>query len=150
MNIYDVCKYLYPGQIELENIAFGMNPGEKPFITNWSVPNIEKPTIDYLESKISLYEKDFMLNLFKEQSGLVLSQLIEKTAKNKNYDSSLSCLSYINSSSEQWKKEAAAFLAWRDSLFTYIIEQSEKIEKGERSIPSFEDFKKELPSIVWP
>ena len=149
MNVADVCEYLYPGEMLKGNIAFGMNPGSKPWITVWNVENVDKPSIEQLEQKIDDLKNDFNLKQFKAEAGQLIDDFIITTANERGYDSGISCISYLNSKNSQWQLDAQSFLTWRDSLFSYIIDQYKKIEDGTRPIPSFDDLIKEIPKIEW-
>jgi hypothetical protein len=80
----------------------------------------------------------------------LLSSYIDVVAQQRQYENAVSCASYISSSIPQWKNEAETFVSWRDEVFTYTIAQIQLMQSGSRSIPSFEEFKTELPEIVWP
>lgn len=150
MSFVDLCSYLYPGQYQLGNIEFGMKPGGVPFITKWTVPNIEQPTTEYLQSQIPVYQHLFDVDTFKITGGYLLSKYIDEVAAQRKYDSALSCVSYISSANQAWKLEAITFIAWRDAVFLYTIDQITLMESDSRSVPTFDEFKTELPTIVWP
>ena len=75
---------------------------------------------------------------------------VDGTAKAKSYEDGNSCASYASSTNEQWAAEAAAFIAWRDSVWTYCYAELAKVEAGTREQPSIEAFLGELPTISWP
>src|SRR5690606_31299894 len=85
-----------------------------------------------------------------QQNGLkLLSKYIDTVAQERQYDSAISCASYVNSTITQWQNEANTFIMWRDSVLFYTIEQVELMQLGQRSVPTFEEFKTEFPEIVW-
>ena len=150
MNIRDVAIYEYPGQVESGNIEFGMENPEGPiFVTKWNVPNVERPSREYLESLIPKYEQRYNLEYFLNMGKLYLTEFLDSVAREKKYASAISCASYLNSKNVEWKGEASIFLEWRDAIYAYVIEQTELMSQGKRPVPTFEEFKKELPVIKW-
>ena len=79
-----------------------------------------------------------------------LQEFIDSVAAQKQYGSALYCASYGNSTNQQWKAEAEAFIAWRDGVWVYCYTELAKFESGERAAVSFDEFKTELPAIAWP
>lgn len=75
---------------------------------------------------------------------------VDTVARQRGYDSAVSCASYKDSTISQWVAEAAAFISWRDSVWTYALAELAKVEGGQRSQPTIEDFLSELPAISWP
>lgn len=76
---------------------------------------------------------------------------VDETARSRNYDSGGSLASYVASTNPQWAAEAEAFVAWRDSVWTYAYGELARVETGERSAPASPDaFIAELPVIEWP
>src|SRR5690349_16849961 len=43
---------------------------------------------------------------------------IDATARQRSYDSGITCASYVNSTNPAWAAEASAFTAWRDDVWT--------------------------------
>lgn len=60
-----------------------------------------------------------------------------------------SCVSYANSTNQQWQKESQLFIAWRDSIWTYCIGEFSKAQAGTRTFPAVQEFLTELPVINW-
>ncbi len=149
MTIVDVCNYVYPGQQAKDNIQFGQDGNNPIFITYWDVPNVPEPSIEQLEALIPTYQNQFNFDYFVKEQSAMLPSYLDKVAQEKQYDSVLSCASYVDSTVQQWKEEATVFIAWRDAVFTYIIQQEQRMQDGQRSVPTFEEFKQELPLISW-
>lgn len=149
MSVVDVCTYLYPGEFEKGNISFGQIPGELPYITRWEVPGVEQPTIEYIISQMPRFQNQFDIDYFDVIGSLLIKDYMDEIVHAKQYDSAVSCASYTTSTIELWKRQADIFIAWRDSVFLYIIEQVQKMRDGERDVPTFDDFKRELPEITW-
>lgn len=75
---------------------------------------------------------------------------IDATARERNYDSGVTCASYVNSTNATWAAEATAFTAWRDAVWAYAYAELEKVVNEERPQPTVEDFLAELPAFTWP
>lgn len=150
MTIVDVLNITYPGQMDLGNIVLGQDGIQPIFITKWTVPNVDQPTVEYLESLIPSLQNQFDLWYFTNIGMPQLISYLDSVALERKYSSGVSCASYISSTVLAWKNEATAFIAWRDSVFMYTIDQITLMSTGGRSIPTFNEFKMELPVITWP
>lgn len=82
--------------------------------------------------------------------NLAMQQRIDATAQEKGYNDGFACASYFNSSNAQWAAESQAFVPWRDSAFAYGYDYLAKVQSGEITTPSIEDFLSGVPVIVWP
>lgn len=150
MSVVDISNYAYPNQISLGNISFGQNTDGSIFITKWSVPNVSEPTIDEIISLAPNYQNQFDLAIFISDGKIALSNYIDSIAQQQQYNDAVSCASYVNSTNATWKAQAETFIAWRDSVYTYVIAQETLMQNGSRSIPTFAEFQTELPVIAWP
>lgn len=150
MTIVDVVNIIYPDQLKLGNVTFGLDDNGQIFITKWTVPDEPEPTVQSLEAQIPSLQAQFDLWYFVTVGQPQLMPYLDTVAQRRQYDSAISCASYINSTIPAWKAQAEAFVSWRDSVFTYTIAQVQLMQSGQRSVPSFEEFKTELPEIVWP
>ena len=92
---------------------------------------------------------EFNVNKFVKDGNPLITKLIDGTANLKGYDSAVSCASYSASTNAQWQSESVAFIAWRDNVFAYVIAQTELMRNSSRTIPTFDEFKTELPVITW-
>jgi|GEM_PF-5980116 len=79
-----------------------------------------------------------------------IQALIDATARERQYDSGVSCASYVNSTVQQWAAEAAAFVAWRDAVWAHAFTELDKVQQGLRVQPTVEEFLLELPVMQWP
>lgn len=150
MTIVEVCKILYPDQVEQRNIMFGMNEENHIFVNYWAVKDIPQPTDDYLESQIAIYEPDWLLNNFIFTAVFSLNNLTDYVALERGYNCALLCLSYVESSNVAWQSDAIELSAWRDSIFKYFVAQVQLMRAGSRTVPGWDVFKSELPAIQWP
>jgi len=85
-----------------------------------------------------------------EDYRIAIQTHIDATARQRDYDGGVSCASYVNSTNPQWAAEAQAFVAWRDSVWSYAFQELAKVENGEREQPTIDEFLSELPQIEWP
>lgn len=150
MTVVDVANMVWPGQVGLLNIIFGENVAGELSISRWNVPNVEEPTIQAILDMIPSLQSQFDLWYFNQIGTPQLMQYLDEVAAQRQYNSAISCASYVSSTVPSWKAQADAFVSWRDSVFTYTIEQVALMQAGDRSVPTFEEFKGELPVINWP
>ncbi len=75
---------------------------------------------------------------------------LNDVALQKGYESALYCLSYLNSTIPAWSEEAHTFLAWRDSVWIYVLGELPKFLNGDRPLIPLEQFITEFPVITWP
>lgn len=79
-----------------------------------------------------------------------IQKRVDATAAERRYSDGGSCSSYANSTNPAWAAEAQAFIAWRDAVWAHAYAEMAKVEAGERSQPSVEEFIAELPAMTWP
>lgn len=79
-----------------------------------------------------------------------IQSLIDSTARERNYDSGNSCVSYVGDPNAVYDAEAVAFRNWRSAVWTYAYGELAKVQAGERTQPTIETFLAELPTIDWP
>lgn len=75
---------------------------------------------------------------------------IDATAQAKDYDSGVTCSSYVNSTIPAWAAQAVAFVAWRDAVWAYAFTELTKVEAGQRPQPTVAEIVGELPAMSWP
>lgn len=74
---------------------------------------------------------------------------LDSTAQSRDYDNTYTCLSYLNSTDEIWKREANAFNAWRDSVWRKCHEILNAFIAGQIEQPTVADVIAQLPVIDW-
>lgn len=74
---------------------------------------------------------------------------LDSTARSRSYDNTYTCLSYLNSTNEVWKREANAFNVWRDSVWTKCHEILNAVMSGQIEQPTVADVIAQLPAIDW-
>jgi uncharacterized membrane protein YgcG len=149
MNVFEILSTKYETEWFQEKMSFkDENDGLGIVIDKWDMP-IPKPTLDEIMSYEAEMQPIFALNQLKASILVLVEELINKTAKSKNYGDALACASYANSTVTQWANEAQTFIAWRDALWVYCLSEFAKAKNGERDIVSAEEFITELPLISW-
>lgn len=87
--------------------------------------------------------------IIDEFKALIKYQLNNK-ALERNYDSHLSCISYVNSDNVIWKAEAQAFSSWRDAVYEYALAILNAVQDGNEEAPTQEQFVSGFPIMQWP
>lgn len=75
---------------------------------------------------------------------------IDATARSRNYDSALSCVSYVNSTVPQFAAEAAAMVEWRDACWITAVTVLGQILANQIPVPTEAEAIAALPPMVWP
>lgn len=75
---------------------------------------------------------------------------LDTKAQERQYDNGYTLASYAVSTNPVWKAEAEAFVAWRDDVWMYALTELDKVQSGDREIPTVESFIQELPTFTWP
>jgi hypothetical protein len=86
-----------------------------------------------------------LLALYTEK----LQQHIDLKASEKDYKNSVFCVSYKDSTVQQWAQEATDFIAWRDACWQYAIDIQSQVEGGQITPPSINDFIANAPIAPW-
>lgn len=78
---------------------------------------------------------------------------VDAVAQARQYDSGISCASYVGSSNLMWAAEAQAFVLWRDAFWQRAFEELANVQAGLRPQPTIEGFVEEMAThlpMVWP
>ena len=73
---------------------------------------------------------------------------VNSVAKSRDYNSAESLASYVASTNEVWKAEAAVFVAWRDAIWVYALTVMSEVQNGE-PLPPIDEFINSAPVIDW-
>ena len=74
---------------------------------------------------------------------------LDAMARTRGYDNTYTCLSYLNSTDEIWKRESIAFNIWRDSVWHKAHEILNAFMAGEIEQPTIDEVIEQLPKINW-
>lgn len=78
-----------------------------------------------------------------------IQQLLDDTARQKNYDNGVSLASYANSTIDSFKQEALSFIEWRDTVWNTCYHYLDLYQKGEYEFTTVSDFLSLLPTFNW-
>lgn len=81
---------------------------------------------------------------------MAIQTLVDVTAQSRQYADGVALAGYKDSTIPQWAAEAAAFIQWRDQVWSYAYQQLAAFQAGQRAVPSVAEFLTELPTITWP
>lgn len=112
----------------------------------WNNTEIPKPS----KEELNQWENEVSLIYLQKTIEKELRELIESKPGERGYDSIATISSYITSSNIQWKAEADAFIAWRDSVFEYAYNIQSQVQLGQISVPTIEEFISNVPILEWP
>jgi hypothetical protein len=75
---------------------------------------------------------------------------VDGVARARQYRDGVHCASYATSTRADWAAEAAAFVHWRDAVWTLANTILAEVLAEVRPVPSIDDVLAELPAIAWP
>ena len=146
MNLADILQALYPDADFINDIQL-KNDGGGIYISHWNEQKYgTKPT----EQSLLDQAPSLALQHAQKQIEKELRILIESKPPEKGYDSVTTLTSYTTSGNTQWKAEADAFIAWRDSVFAYAYQTMSDVQNGNTALPTIDEFLAAIPALVWP
>lgn len=74
---------------------------------------------------------------------------LDATAQSRDYDNTYTCLSYLSSTDEIWRRESNAFNAWRDQVWRKCHEILNAVMAGKIEPPTVVELLAQLPVIDW-
>lgn len=81
----------------------------------------------------------------KNQYRREADKMVEDCAKGMGYNSAATAAGYVTSTVPEWRQEAEAFVAWRDSVWVAVFATLQTVDAS--NPPSIEQFLQSLP--VW-
>lgn len=146
MNLSDILLILYPDADRRNDIVV-QDDGSGLYIKHWDEDLYgPQPTEQSLLDQIP----DLQLAYLQQQVEASIRELVEAKPLERGYDNLMTLTSYTTSSNAQWKAEAEAFIAWRDSIFEYSYQVLADVQAELISLPSFDDFMAKVPTLTWP
>lgn len=79
-----------------------------------------------------------------------IQELVDSTARERQFRDGVTLASYTASTKPKWAAEAQAFVAWRDNVWFYAYGELAKVQAGQRSQPTVDQFIGEIAPIAWP
>ena len=75
--------------------------------------------------------------------------VLDKKAKEKNYDNGFALAGYALSTNDTFRSEAGKFIAWRDAVWAKCYQILDAYKAGEIEMPSVENVIAVLPELEW-
>jgi hypothetical protein len=85
-----------------------------------------------------------------EQYVAAVQNLLDTTARQRNYDGILSACTYATSTNAKFQAEGQACVAWRDGCWAYCYQALADVDSGKRTAPTIDGLIAELPTLTWP
>lgn len=93
-------------------------------------------------------QKEIAEQRFKDIQTAVQA-VLDKKAKEKNYDNGFAVASYALSTNDTFRSDAAKFIAWRDAVWAKCYQILDAYKAGEIEMPSVENVIAVLPELEW-
>lgn len=74
---------------------------------------------------------------------------LDATAQSRGYDNTYTCLSYLSSTDQIWRRESNAFNEWRDKVWRKCHQILNAVMAGYSPRPTIEELIEQLPEIDW-
>ncbi|WP_085025603.1 hypothetical protein [Ensifer aridi] len=84
------------------------------------------------------------------QYSAAIQAHLDAKARERQYDGIQTAITYRDDPNPQFAAEGDALFNWRSAVWTYSTAELAKVNAGERSQPSVEEFIAELPPFTWP
>lgn len=75
---------------------------------------------------------------------------IDSVARSRDYADGVVAASYKDDPDPAWAAQAAAFIAWRSSVWKYAYAQLDLVQTGQLTPPTIADLIQAAPPIAWP
>lgn len=146
-------------------IKYNLRPDGRADV--WLRKNIKEVEVQALEegaapstnwqAEEEYFETDKALNtIMEERLTQYVQSILDQKANEKRYDSALTCISYKDSTDENFRAEALKFITWRDKVWrtcydimAVALNGQKYIETWEGVIPNEVELQAALPAFVW-
>lgn len=102
----------------------------------------------WLDGEVVAYEPSSEPTITDYENAI--QNLVDSTARERQFRDGVTLASYIGSTKPKWAAEAQAFVAWRDNVWHYAYGELAKVQAGQRSQPTVDQFLTEIAPIAWP
>ena len=102
-----------------------------------------------MAKKLNLTPADFGVEDLQKKYTKLVQNYMDKAVQTRGYDDVFTCISYVNSTDEIFKREAQAVLAWRDKVWRLCYDILAEINAGRRAVPSESELLAMLPKLEW-
>lgn len=86
----------------------------------------------------------------EDAAARYVQNILDEKAREYLYDNIFTAATYINSTIEKFRNEAAAFIEWRDRVWIWAYTKLDKIKTGEIEKPPFNELFVDMPQFVPP
>jgi hypothetical protein len=97
----------------------------------------------------AVLQEEFLAST-KSRLTSAIQSMLDETAKERGYDSILSCCSYATSTNAKFAAEGQAAVEWRDKVWSKCYEIVAEQAAGTRQAPTEDELKALIPEMVWP
>lgn len=102
-----------------------------------------------MAKKLNLTPADFGVEDVQTKYTRIVQEYMDKAVQARGYDDVFTCISYINSTDETFKREANIVLAWRDKVWRMCYDILAEVNAGRRAVPTEAELLAELPKLEW-
>ena len=102
-----------------------------------------------MAKKLNLTPADFGVEDLQAKYTRLVQDYMDKAVQARGYDDVFTCISYVDSTDEIFRREAQAVLAWRDKVWRMWYEVLAEVNAGKRAVPSEAELLAMLPKLEW-
>ena len=100
-----------------------------------------------MAKKLNLTPADFGVEDLQAKYTRLVQDYMDKAVQARGYDDVFTCISYVDSTDEIFRREAQAVLAWRDKVWRMCYEVLAEVNAGKRAEPSEAEMLEMLPKL---
>lgn len=102
-----------------------------------------------MAKKLNLTPADFGVEDLQKKYTKLVQNYMDKIVQARGYDDVFTCISYVDSTDEIFRREAQAVLAWRDKVWRLCYDILAEVNAGRRAVPSESELLAMLPRLEW-
>ena len=102
-----------------------------------------------MANKLNLTPANFGVEDLQKKYTKLVQNYMDKIVQAKGYDDVFTCISYVDSTDEVFRREAQAVLAWRDKVWRLCYDILADVNAGRRAVPSESELLAMLPKLEW-
>lgn len=102
-----------------------------------------------MAKKLNLTPADFGVEDLQAKYTRLVQDYMDKAVQARGYDDVFTCISYVDSTDEIFKREANIVLAWRDKVWRLCYDVLAEVNAGKRAVPSESELLAMLPKLEW-
>lgn len=102
-----------------------------------------------MAKKLNLTPANFGIEDLQAKYTRLVQDYMDKAVQTRGYDDVFTCISYVDSTDEIFRREALAVLAWRDKVWRMCYDVLAEVNAGKRAVPSEAELLAMLPKLEW-